>query len=97
MIKHGPLTFDATGRVAYINDQMIELSARELSLLEVLLQRAPGGWSARTSWSSGCAMGRRGQQQRHRGLHPPPAQKIEQGPIRIATVRGLGYCLEDPS
>ena len=40
MIKHGPLTFDATGRVAYINDQMIELSARELSLLEVLLQRA---------------------------------------------------------
>src|SRR5215208_6323427 len=40
VIKHGPLTFDATGRVAYINDQMIELSARELSLLEVLLQRA---------------------------------------------------------
>src|SRR5213595_766902 len=28
VIKHGPLTFDATGRVAYINDQMIELSAR---------------------------------------------------------------------
>ena len=40
IIKHGPLSFDATGRVAYINDQMIELSARELSLLEVLLQRA---------------------------------------------------------
>src|SRR5439155_5322126 len=27
IIKHGPLTFDATGRVAYLNDQMIELSA----------------------------------------------------------------------
>src|SRR5215208_5198969 len=40
LIRHGPLTFDATGRVAYINDQLIELSARELSLLEVLLQRA---------------------------------------------------------
>jgi two-component system OmpR family response regulator len=39
VIRHGPLTFDATGRVAYINDQMIELSAREISLLEVLLQR----------------------------------------------------------
>src|SRR4029077_17949270 len=39
LIKHGPLTFDASGRVAYIHDQMIELSARELSLLEVLLQR----------------------------------------------------------
>ena len=34
-----PGIFDATGRVAYIDDQMIELSARELSLLEVLLQR----------------------------------------------------------
>ena len=40
VLKHGPLTFDATGRVAYLNDQMVELSARELSLLEVLLQRA---------------------------------------------------------
>ena len=40
VIKHGPLTFDATGRVAYINEQLVELSARELSLLEVLLQRA---------------------------------------------------------
>ena len=40
LLKHGPLTFDATGRVAYLNDQMVGLSARELSLLEVLLQRA---------------------------------------------------------
>ncbi|MDH5339500.1 MAG: response regulator, partial [Rubrivivax sp.] len=40
IIKHGPLSFDATGRVAYLNDQMLELSARELSLLEVLLQRS---------------------------------------------------------
>src|SRR5512134_1629539 len=36
VLKHGPLTFDATGRVCYINDQMIDLSAREISLLEVL-------------------------------------------------------------
>src|SRR6186713_427321 len=34
IIRHGPLTFDATGRVAYINEQMIELSAREIGLLE---------------------------------------------------------------
>jgi two-component system OmpR family response regulator len=25
LLKHGPLTFDATGRVAYLNDQMVEL------------------------------------------------------------------------
>jgi len=63
LLKHGPLTFDATGRVAYLNDQMVELSARELSLLEVL------------------------------HIHRL-RKKIEKGPIRIATVRGLGYCLE---
>src|SRR3954453_16721804 len=26
LIRHGPLTFDATGRVAYLNDQMVDLS-----------------------------------------------------------------------
>ncbi len=33
VIKHGPLTFDSAGRVAYIDEQMIDLPARELSLL----------------------------------------------------------------
>ena len=36
VIRHGPLTLDAGGRVVYLNEQMVELSARELSLLEVL-------------------------------------------------------------
>jgi two-component system OmpR family response regulator len=70
VIKHGPLTFDTTGRVAYIHDTMVELSARELGLLEVLLQRA-GRAPVR--------VGRRGEQQRHRGLHPPPAQEDRAG------------------
>ena len=39
-IKHGPLVYDQTGRVATIDGKMVELSARELGLLEVLLQRA---------------------------------------------------------
>src|SRR5678816_3223263 len=38
IIRHGPLSFDATGRVAYINEQMIELSAREIGLLDLLAQ-----------------------------------------------------------
>src|SRR4029079_1317236 len=28
LIKHAPLTFDASGRVAYLHDQMLDLSAR---------------------------------------------------------------------
>ncbi|HPL80554.1 MAG TPA: response regulator transcription factor, partial [Burkholderiaceae bacterium] len=39
-IKHGPLVYDQAGRVATIDGRMVELSARELGLLEVLLQRA---------------------------------------------------------
>jgi DNA-binding response OmpR family regulator len=39
-IKHGPLVYDQAGRVATIDGKMVELSARELGLLEVLLQRA---------------------------------------------------------
>ena len=35
MISHGPLNFDQIGRIAYINDQVIDLSAREVGLLEV--------------------------------------------------------------
>ena len=79
LIKHGPLTFDATGRVAYINDQMIELSARELSLLEVLLQRA-GAWSARISWSSACASGaRKSRTTRSRSISTACARRLSKG------------------
>jgi two-component system OmpR family response regulator len=39
-IKHGPLVYDQAGRVATIDGKMVDLSARELGLLEVLLQRA---------------------------------------------------------
>ena len=39
VIRHGPLTYDQAGRVATMDGRMVELSARELGLLEVLLQR----------------------------------------------------------
>ena len=39
-IKHRLLSYDQGGRVAAIDGKMVELSARELGLLEVLLQRA---------------------------------------------------------
>ena len=40
MIKHGRLLFDQTGRVAIVDDQTLDLSAREVSLLEILLTRS---------------------------------------------------------
>ncbi len=94
VIKHGPLTFDATGRVAYISDQMIELSARELSLLEVLLQRAGRLVSKDQLVERLCEWGEEVSNNAIEVYIHRLRKKIEQGPIRIATVRGLGYCLE---
>lgn len=94
VIKHGPLAFDATGRVAYINEQMIELSARELSLLEVLLQRAGRLVSKDQLVGRLCEWGDEVSNNAIEVYIHRLRKKIEQGPIRIATVRGLGYCLE---
>jgi two-component system OmpR family response regulator len=94
IIKHGPLTFDATGRVAYLNDQMVELSARELSLLEVLLQRAGRLVSKDQLVERLCEWGDEVSNNAIEVYIHRLRKKIEQGPVRIATVRGLGYCLE---
>ncbi len=94
VIQHGPLSFDATGRVAYIGEQMIELSARELSLLEVLLQRAGRLVSKDQLVERLCEWGEEVSNNAIEVYIHRLRKKIEQGPVRIATVRGLGYCLE---
>ena len=94
VVRHGPLTFDATGRVAYLNDQMVDLSARELSLLEVLLQRAGRLVSKDQLVELLCAWGEEVSNNAIEVYVHRLRKKIEHGPVRIATVRGLGYCLE---
>ena len=94
VIRHGPLTFDATGRVAYLDDQMVELSARELSLLEVLLQRAGRLVSKDQLVERLCEWGEEVSTNAIEVYIHRLRKKIERGPVRIATVRGLGYCLE---
>ena len=41
LLKHGSLTYDQVGRTARLNGQLMDLSARELGLLEILIRR-PG-------------------------------------------------------
>ena len=94
LVKHGPLSFDATGRVCYINDQMVELSAREISLLEVLLQRTGRLVSKDQLVERLCEWGEEVSNNAIEVYIHRLRKKIEQGPVRIATVRGLGYCLE---
>ena len=94
LLRHGPLTFDASGRVAYLNDQLVELSARELGLLEVLLQRAGRLVSKEQLVERLCEWGDEVSNNAIEVYVHRLRKKIEHGPVRIATVRGLGYCLE---
>lgn len=93
-IQHGPLRFDPAGRVAYLNDQLVELSAREVGVLEALLQRVGRLVSKEQLVQQLCSWG---DEVSHNAIEVYVhrlRKKIEVGPVRIATVRGLGYCLE---
>ncbi len=94
VIKHGPLTYDQGGRVATIEGKMVDLSARELGLLEVLLQRTGRLVSKDQLVERLCEWGDEVSNNAIEVYIHRLRKKIEKGPIRIATVRGLGYCLE---
>lgn len=93
-IKHGPLVYDQAGRVATLDGKMVELSARELGLLEVLLQRAGRLVSKDQLVERLCEWGEEVSLNAIEVYIHRLRKKIEKGPVRIATVRGLGYCLE---
>lgn len=92
--KHGPLTFDQVGRIAYINDEMLDLSAREVGLLEILLQRVGRLVSKEQFVDHLCEWGEEVSNNAIEVYVHRLRKKIEINGIRIATVRGLGYCLE---
>ena len=94
LIQHGPLVYDQAGRVATLDGRMVELSARELGLLEVLLQRSGRLVSKDQLVERLCEWGEEVSTNAIEFYIHRLRKKIEKGPIRIATVRGLGYCLE---
>lgn len=94
MIKHGPLAYDQVGRSAYIHQQLLDLSARELGLLEILLQRSPRLVSKEQLVDHLCEWGEEVSNNAIEVYVHRLRKKLESGGIRIATVRGLGYCLE---
>jgi two-component system OmpR family response regulator len=93
-IKHGPLEYDQSGRMVTIDGVMLELSAREMGLLEVLLQRTGRLVSKEQLVERLCEWGEEVSNNAIEVYIHRLRKKIEKGPIRIATVRGLGYCLE---
>jgi two-component system OmpR family response regulator len=95
-LRCGPLSFDQSGRMAWLDDQPLELSAREVGLLEILLQRAGRLVSKEQIVSHLCEWGDEVSHNAIEVYMHRLRRKLEGGGVRIATVRGLGYCLERP-
>jgi two-component system OmpR family response regulator len=94
VVRHGSLSFDLVGRIAYVNEQVIDLSARELGLLEVLLQRIGRLVSKEQLVDHLCEWGEEVSNNAIEVYVHRLRKKIEPSGVRIITVRGLGYCLE---
>jgi two-component system OmpR family response regulator len=94
-LAHGPLVLDQASRRAFLNDEPIELAAREWAVLEVLMARvervvskdaiiqAVAGWDEELSPNAIEVYISRLR------------AKLEPAGIRIRTVRGFGYMLEE--
>jgi two-component system OmpR family response regulator len=94
LLRHGPLTLDLNGRVALVAEQPLELSAREIGLLEVLMQRSGRLVSKEQLVDHLCEWGEEVSTNAIEVYVHRLRKKLEPGGVRIVTVRGLGYCLE---
>ena len=96
LISNGALTYDQIGRVARLNGKPIELSAREVNLLEIFLQRAGRLVSKDQLVNHLCEWGEEVSGNAIEVYVHRLRKKLEPGGVRIVTVRGLGYSLERP-
>jgi two-component system, OmpR family, response regulator len=97
LLTNGLLAYDQIGRIAYVNELMIELSARELGLLEVLLLRSGRLVSKQQLVDHLCEWGEEVSNNAIEVYVHRLRKKLEGAQVRISTVRGLGYCLERPA
>ncbi len=95
-IEFGPLTYDQSERNARLGGQAIDLSARELALLEILLLRAGRLVSKEQLVDHLCGWGEEVSTNAIEVYVHRLRKKLEAGGVRISTVRGLGYCMDRP-
>jgi DNA-binding response OmpR family regulator len=93
-IDYGALSYDQTDRLVRVGGQVLELSAREVSLLEVLLLRAGRLVSKEQLIDCVCGWGEEVSSNAIEVYVHRLRRKLDPSGIRIMTVRGLGYCLE---
>lgn len=95
-IEIGHLSYDQADRVVRINGQVIDLSAREVGLLEVFMLRVGRLVSKDQLVDHLCGWGEEVSSNAIEVYVHRLRKKLEDSGVRIVTVRGLGYCLENP-
>ena len=94
-IVHGPLALDTVARRAFLRNEPLELAAREWAVLEVLIARVEKIVSKEAIIQ---AMASWGEELSPNAIEVYVSRlraKLEPAGIRIRTVRGFGYMLEE--
>jgi len=94
-ITHGPLTLDTVARRAYLGGQPLDLAGREWAVLEVLLARVERIASKESIIQSVASWGEELSPNAIEVYVSRLRAKLEPAGIRIRTVRGFGYMLEE--
>jgi two-component system, OmpR family, response regulator len=94
VLTHAQLSYDQAGKVAQINGVTVDLSAREMALLEMLLQRAGRVVNKAQLVDHLCEWGEEVSANAIEVYVHRLRRKLETGGVKIVTVRGLGYCIE---
>ncbi len=97
VVRHGRLTFDQLGRVAELDGVRLDLSARELGLLELFLHRPGQLVHKQQLLHHLCEWGEEVSSNAIEVYVHRLRKKLALGGVRISTVRGVGYCLEMPA
>jgi len=95
-IEVGDLSYDQADRVVKIRGQVADLSAREIGLLEVFVLRVGRLVSKDQLVDHLCGWGDEVSSNAIEVYVHRLRKKLEDSGLRIVTVRGLGYCLENP-
>lgn len=95
-LRIGKLCFDASLRCATVSNQLLELSPRELSLLEVLMRRAGKVVGKEQLLEHLYAWDEEASNNAIEVLLHRLRKKLGNYGINIRTVRGLGYMLDIP-
>lgn len=93
-IHNGPLTYHTVNRQLYAHNEPVELSARELAALEMLIQRVGTVVTKEQMSSSLSSLGEELTFNAVEIVMHRLRKKLESSGCNIKTIRGLGYMME---